>query len=72
VSEKMTEKDRAILYKQVFNTDSGLKVLKLLTEKYCGPSYTLKQDGDVYDTVYKEGRRKVVEYITYLVNKKID
>jgi hypothetical protein len=68
----MTERDRIVLYKQTFGTESGKKVLELLTKKFDGPSYVLKQENTIYDTVYKEGRRKVIKYITELVNKKID
>jgi len=57
-----------ILYKEVFNSDSGIKVLEDLGKRFSMHSSTYVPNSD--ETVYQEGQRSVLVLINNLITNK--
>lgn len=54
----MSFKNKQKIYKEVFESNAGKKVLADLAI-FCGQYAPTYQQGDPYDTAYKEGMRRV-------------
>ena len=68
----MNEKDLKqlnLVYKQVFESDNGKKVLEDL-EKRCSYHTTTHIKGDSHESAFLEGTRSVVLFIKNMLNKK--
>ena len=68
----MNEKDLKqlnLVYKQVFESDNGKKVLEDL-EKRCSYHTTTHIKGDSHESAFLEGTRSVVWFIKNMLNKK--
>ena len=68
----MNEKDLKqlnLVYKQVFESDNGKKVLEDL-EKRCSYHSTTHIKGDSHESAFLEGTRSVVLFIKNMLNKK--
>jgi acyl-CoA-binding protein len=58
-----------LVYKQVFESDNGKKVLEDL-EKRCSYHTTTHIKGDSHESAFLEGTRSVVLFIKNMLNKK--
>ena len=68
----MNEKDLKqlnLVYKQVFESDNGKKVLEDL-EKRCSYHTTTHIKGDSHESAFLEGTRSVILFIKNMLNKK--
>lgn len=72
MDRRTDKKQIAELFRSVFNTVEGQKVLEILKKKFYINKSTvhISQAGliDVNDTFYKEGKRRVILYILDLIN----
>lgn len=61
---------RKARYKDVFGTKHGKEVLEDLCNIYHLNSTTYRKDGNVEDTIYREGQRSVILFLLSQINQK--
>ena len=64
----MTPEQLKVLYKEVFTSDSGKKIMKDLGKRFSMNNSTYVPNSD--ETVYKEGQRSVLVLINNMMNNK--
>ena len=64
----LTPEQVEVLYKEIFNSDSGKKVMEDLGKRFSMNSSTYVPNSD--ETVYQEGQRSVVVFINNMMNNK--
>ena len=64
----MTPEQLKVLYKEVFTSDSGKKIMEDLGKRFSIYNSTYVPNSD--ETVYKEGQRSVLVLINNMMNNK--
>jgi|TARA_R110002124_G_scaffold272925_1_gene442177 hypothetical protein len=64
----MTPEQLKVLYKEVFTSDSGKKIMEDLGKRFSMNNSTYVPNSD--ETVYKEGQRSVLVLINNMMNNK--
>ena len=64
----MTPEQLKVLYKEVFTSDSGKKIMEDLGKRFSMNNSTYVPNSD--ETVYKEGQRAVLVLINNMMNNK--
>jgi len=64
----MTPEQLKVLYKEVFTSDSGKKIMEDLGKRFSINNSTYVPNSD--ETVYKEGQRSVLVLINNMMNNK--
>tara|TARA_R100000781_G_scaffold101780_1_gene65284 strand:- start:397 stop:612 length:216 start_codon:yes stop_codon:yes gene_type:complete len=65
----LTPDQLQILYKEIFTSDSGQKVMEDLGKRFSMNTSTYTPNSD--ETVYREGQRSVLVFIHNFINQKL-
>jgi hypothetical protein len=68
----MLAKERNEVYNKLFNTPEGKKVIDDLCKQHYIHNSTYNRDGSEYETVYREGQRRVVLRILNILKKETE
>jgi len=68
----MLHKERKEVYAKVFNTPEGKKVVEDLCKQHYISNSTYNRDNSEYETIFREGQRKVILRLLKILEKKED